>query len=581
MIKKFHNRLRSFTATFRIRAFRTAVSSLEAAPQFALLGILSGFLTGAIIILFRVLIESSLEFLLPQGSESFELLPALKRFLLPISGSLVLAAGFALLKAEDRGVGVTHVLERLHRHQGYMSFKNLLVQFFGGAIALISGQTGGREGPAIHLGAATSSLLGQLLKLPNNSIRVLIGCGSAAAIGASFNTPIAGVIFSMEVIVMEYTIAGFMPVILAAVTGTLIVQQFFGNDPVFDVPGVGLNSYWELPWVVIEGIVIAFLAAALIRIMMLSNRNAPNTFGLRLVLAGLVTASIGFLIPQILGIGYDSVDQALTGSIQLLMLVMICLAKIISTGANLGLGMPIGLIGPTLFIGAMAGGSFWQLAAFANQNVADPAFYVLLGMGAMMGAALQAPLAALMALLELTQNPEIVLPAMLCIVVASITASHGFGVRSIFTTQATLHGINLDRNPLSITLNRASVESLMSKQFARSGPTIEPSAVRALLQAEPVWILVEPEDQNRFLLRAADLRAALKLNDMTPIDLREIPAERKDAARITWQATLDEAFDIISETGVQSLYVVRITAPLLEQPVGILLPEDIERYYRN
>ncbi|MGB2239835.1 MAG: chloride channel protein, partial [Pseudomonadales bacterium] len=434
---------------------------------------------------------------------------------------------------------------------------------------------------AVHLGAATSSLLGQLLKLPNNSIRVLIGCGSAAAIGASFNTPIAGVIFSMEVIVMEYTIAGFMPVILAAVTGTLIVQQFFGNDPVFDVPGVGLNSYWELPWVVIEGIVIAFLAAALIRIMMLSNRNAPKTFGLRLVLAGLVTASIGFLIPQILGIGYDSVDQALTGSIPLLMLVMICLAKIISTGANLGLGMPIGLIGPTLFIGAMAGGSFWQLAAFANQNVADPAFYVLLGMGAMMGAALQAPLAALMALLELTQNPEIVLPAMLCIVVASITASHGFGVRSIFTTQATLHGINLDRNPLSITLNRASVESLMSKQFARSGPTIEPSAVRALLQAEPVWILVEPEDQNRFLLRAADLREALKLNDMTPIDLREIPAERKDAARITWQATLDEAFDIISETGVQSLYVVRITAPLLEQPVGILLPEDIERYYRN
>ena len=581
MIKKLLHRLRTLTAIFRIRAFRTAVSSLEAAPQFALLGILSGLLTGVIIILFRVLIESSLEFLLPLGSESFELLPTLERFLLPISGALVLAAGFSLLRAEDRGVGVTHVLERLHRHQGYMSVKNLFVQFFAGAIALISGQTGGREGPAIHLGAATSSILGQVLKLPNNSVRVLIGCGSAAAIGASFNTPIAGVIFSMEVIVMEYTIAGFMPVILAAVTGTLIVQQFFGNDPVFDVPGVGLNSYWELPWVVIEGVVIALLAVALIKTMMLSNQKAPKSLGLRLALAGLVTASIGLIVPQILGIGYDSVDQALTGSIPFLLLITICIAKTISTGTNLGLGMPIGLIGPTLFIGAMAGGSFWQLAAFANEDVAEPAFYVLLGMGAMMGAALQAPLAALMALLELTQNPEIVLPAMLCIVVASITASHGFGIRSIFTTQAKLHGINLDRNPLSIALSRASVESLMSKEFVRSGPMIERSAVAQLLQSQPLWILVEPDTQDRFLLRAADLQAAMVGSDGASLDLRNIPAERKDTARIPWQATLDEAFDTISGAGVQSLYVVRVTAPLLEQPVGILMPEDIERYYRN
>ena len=581
MIKKLQHRLKRLTAIFRIRAFRTAVSSLEAAPQFALLGILSGLLTGVIIILFRVLIESSLEFLLPRGSESFELLPSLERFLLPISGALVLAAGFSLLKAEDRGVGVTHVLERLHRHQGYMSVKNLFVQFFAGAVALISGQTGGREGPAIHLGAATSSILGQVLKLPNNSVRVLIGCGSAAAIGASFNTPIAGVIFSMEVIVMEYTIAGFMPVILAAVTGTLIVQQFFGNDPVFDVPGVGLNSYWELPWVVIEGVVIALLAVALIKTMTLSNQKAPKSLGLRLALAGLITASIGLMVPQILGIGYDSVDQALTGSIPFLLLITICIAKTISTGTNLGLGMPIGLIGPTLFIGAMAGGSFWQLAALANQEVAEPAFYVLLGMGAMMGAALQAPLAALMALLELTQNPEIVLPAMLCIVVASITASHGFGIRSIFTTQATRHSIKLDRNPLSIALSRASVESLMSKEFVRSGPMIERSAVAQLLQSQPLWILVEPDTQDRFLLRAADLQAAMVGSDVASLDLRNIPAERKDTARITWQATLDEAFDTISGAGVQSLYVVRVTAPLLEQPVGILMPEDIERYYRN
>jgi len=111
---------------------------------------------------------------------------------------------------------VVHVLERLARHQGHMPLRNAIIQFVTGVIALASGQSGGREGPAIHLGAAGSSLIGHYLKLPNNSIRVLVGCGAAAAISASFNTPIAGVIFSMEVIIMEYTIAGFIPANLAA-----------------------------------------------------------------------------------------------------------------------------------------------------------------------------------------------------------------------------------------------------------------------------------------------------------------------------------------------------------------------------
>ncbi|MDA8533992.1 chloride channel protein, partial [Pseudomonadales bacterium] len=211
-------------------------------------------------------------------------------------------------------------MERLHRHQGYLSVKNLLVQFVTGAIALISGQTGGREGPAIHLGASVSSLLGQTLKLPNNSIRVLIGCGAAAAIGSSFNTPIAGVIFSMEVIVLEYTIAGFMPVILAAVTGTLVVQQVFGDEPVFFIPGIAMDSYWDLPWIFLEGIVIAVLAAGLIRLMVICHDRAPKPIAVKIILAGLVTASLGFVVPEILGVGYDTVNQALQGSIPLMIL---------------------------------------------------------------------------------------------------------------------------------------------------------------------------------------------------------------------------------------------------------------------
>ena len=170
MLNTLIKRLIHLRASFQIRAFRSALSSLDAAPQFAILGVLSGLFTGLVILLFRVFVEQILTWILPSGPESFEQLAAQERFFLPTAGAMVLALIFAVLKKENRGVGVSHVLERLHRHQGYLSVKNLVVQFCTGAIALISGQTGGREGPAIHLGASVSSLLGQTLKLPNNLI---------------------------------------------------------------------------------------------------------------------------------------------------------------------------------------------------------------------------------------------------------------------------------------------------------------------------------------------------------------------------------------------------------------------------
>ena len=577
-------RIKNFRNHFKIRSFRSALSSLEAAPQFALLGILAGLCTGLVILAFRWVVERTLILILPNGPESFEQLALADRFLLPTAGAITLALIFRLLKPSDRQLGVTHVLERLQRHQGYIAFRSLVIQFFAGALALVTGQTGGREGPAIHLGAATSSLLGQTLKLPNNSMRILIGCGTAAAIGSSFNTPIAGVIFSMEVIVMEYTIAGFMPVILAAVTGTLIVQQVFGDQPVFQVPGIGMESYWDLPWVFLEGIIIAVLAAGLIRVMLISHALGPKPIIFRFMLAGLITASLGLAVPQVLGIGYDTVGEALQGHLPITILMIIATAKLISTGVNLGLGMPIGLIGPTLVIGAVAGGSFWQLAATFSDTVSDPGFYVILGMGAMMGAALQAPLAALMALVELTRNPDIVIPAMACIVIAHITAANGFGLKSIFHTQATMLGQDLSRNPMSLALSRASVESVMSRQFVTTSALITINEAKSLLDQLPTWILIKEHDYER-LLSAADLSRALLDPERDPelerIDLSDIPGERKNIGKVTWQATLDEAFDIIARDNVEALYVVRVPAPLVEHPVGIILPSDIERFYKS
>jgi len=144
-------------------------------------------------------------------AEGFESLPALTVFLLPALGATLLGLAYSILKPEDRETGIVHVISRMHSHYSVLPLRNAIVQFFGGMFALASGQSGGREGPGIHLGGAVNSLLGQWLGLPHNSLRVLVACGCAGGIAAAFNTPLAGVIFAMEVIIAEYTVVGFIP----------------------------------------------------------------------------------------------------------------------------------------------------------------------------------------------------------------------------------------------------------------------------------------------------------------------------------------------------------------------------------
>ena len=566
---------------FSIRTFRRRLASIDSVPQFAILGIASGFLTGLVIIAFRLAIEWPLDQLLEDGPESFETLDPAAAFSLPVAGAILLVLIFTVLSKTNRRVGVIHVIERLARHQGHMPLKNALAQFITGVVALASGQPGGREGPAIHLGAAGSGLIGQYLQLPNNSVRVLVGCGAAAAISASFNTPIAGVIFSMEVIVMEYTIAGFIPVILASVVAAMMTQIVFGSLTAFDVPPVVMSSFIDIPILVVEGAFIGVIAAAYVRAMLLFYKISPSKMWQRVMIAGFITGTAALILPEVLGIGYDTVNLALLGELSLVLLLTALVLKLILSSAIIALGIPVGFIGPTLFMGAMAGGMFAFFARFVDAGLSDDALFVMLGMGAMMGAVLQAPLAALMAVLELTNSPGIILPAMLVIIIANMTASQVFGVRSLFLLQMEVLGLEFRQNPLSMALNRASVASIMTRSFARVAPVVELEAARLLVVQKPYWLLVNGKERPAFILRTEDLAQYLSFQPEEQIDLTAIPATRKDVTSIFLQATLSEALDSLNQSGLQALFVNRISAPLLDSPVGILTREDIESFYQS
>ncbi len=423
--------------------------------------------------------------------------------------------------------------------------------------------------------------MGHYLQLPNNSIRVLVGCGAAAAISASFNTPIAGVIFSMEVILMEYTIAGFIPVILASVVAALLTQAVFGSATAFDVPPVSMTSFFDLPIVMVLGVFVGVVAALFVRTLLWSNTIAPEKLWARLLIAGAITGAAAGLSPAIMGVGYDTVNLALVGELGLLTLLVAFVLKVVISATVIGLGVPVGVIGPTLFIGALAGGIFALGAGQLDSDLSSDAFYVMLGMGAMMGAVLQAPLAALMAVLELTNNPNIILPAMLVIIIANMTAAHLFRMRSVFLMQMEILGLEFRQNPLSMALSRASVASIMIRSFERVKRYVDVTEAIEITRRKPLWLLIEGTDGPVFILRTEDLRQHLGEKPETEIDLAAIPATRKDVTSVLLQATLSEALDALDNSGVQALYVNRITAPMMNSPVGIVTREDIENFYKS
>lgn len=571
-----------------LERLRLRLAGVDALPQLAILGLVSGLLAGAVIILLRLVIENSQSSFLPGGStENYEALSTFTRFLLPAAGGLAIGLIFHSLNKTGGGiqVGIVHVLERLAYHQGHLPFRNVLLQFIGAAISIISGHSVGREGPGVHLGAASASLLGQGLRLPNNSIRTLVACGVAASVAASFNTPIAGVVFAMEVIMMEYTIAGFTPVILAAVSATALTRFVFGSEPAFSVPALQLASLLELPYLLVMGVVIGALAACFISALKwLTQTSSKMIIWQRMTLAGVLTGLCAAVVPEVMGVGYDTVNQAMLGQIGIGLLLTVVLFKIIATTVGLGLGLPGGLIGPTLVIGAAAGGVLGIVAEmiFPGQ-VASPGFYAMLGMGAMMGATIQAPLAALLAMLELTSNPNIILPGMLVVVASGLTSSHLFGHKSVFITLLKARGLDCRSTPIAQSLRRVGVASAMNRAFAISRQKLKTQSATQLLNDQPLWVIVKDEEQPTVLLLAADLDRHLNSapDAGDAIDLLTIPAQRENTAPISQQATLQEALDCMNKKNIDALYVLSTTPNKQTDIIGVITRQTIKAYYRD
>ena len=555
-----------------IAAMRKHLALPKTSWQICLLAIIGGCASALLVVLFTLTIEEIQQFYLSKR-QHYNSLNALSRFDLPIVGAIVILLIAWLTGYKYLRTGIPFVLHRLKVAHGVIPLKNTLNQFWGSAVALASGFSVGKEGPAVHLGAACSSYLGSVLKLPYNSVRTLCACGIAAGIAATFNTPIAAVIFVMEVIMREYKVHIFVPVMLASIVGSLVTQNFFGTEPsfhYFQTIALQQQHYFSL---FLLAIVLGMLAAVFNKyLVFIITRSVKYHIIPRLILAAVITGVLGYLVPGSLGTSTNTIDISLTTSLPFSFLFSLLIAKLLMTLFALGLGIPGGIIGPTLAIGAIAGACAGALNSLVIPGVNLTGDFMLMGMAGFMAASLNAPLAALLAVVELSGQLELVVPAMLVITIASIVSRQFCNNSSIFTMQLDAQGLLYRKPPIEESLQNIGVLAVMKQPLLILNNASERTIIGELLtrnENQPVlnkvdtpinsptnyfWAQLDTSVDNQCLNQLNETRSKqLILNKLLPLNHQATLAEaylalveQRSGAVYVYQKNMDDCLGIVT-----------------------------------
>jgi CIC family chloride channel protein len=367
--------------------------------------------------------------------------------LVPAAGGLLVGPLVYFLAREAKGHGVPEVMLAVMHQGGRIRPRVSVVKALSSAICIGSGGSVGREGPIVQIGAALGSTLGQVLKLSEARVRVLVACGAAAGISATFNAPIAGVLFALEVILRDFSVRSFSMVVLSSVSSLVISHIYLGDYPAFVIAQpYTLVSAWELPLYFLLGL----MAGVLGRLFIWAVYKAEDAFdGWRFpeyakpVIGGLLVGTLGVWYPQVFGVGYETIDAALASGLAVTLLWTLVAAKLAATSLTLGSGGSGGVFAPSLFLGAMLGGAFGSVVHEAYPTVtAAGGAYALVGMGAVFAGAAHAPMTAVIILFEMTGDYRIIGPLMVATVVSSLL-SEFLSRESIYTLKLSRRGVDV------------------------------------------------------------------------------------------------------------------------------------------
>ncbi len=551
------------------------------------MAIIVGVLGGYGAILFRLMIGffQAASF----GSGGGEILPTLMalpwyaKLLPPAIGGLLVGVIVYLFAREAKGHGVPEVMAAVALKGGIIRKRVVLIKSLASAISIGTGGSVGREGPIVQIGSAIGSSFGQIMKVSADRMRTLVGCGAAAGIAATFNAPIAGVMFAMEVILGEFGIATFSPIVVSSVMATVISRAYLGDYPAFIVPHYTLVSTLEMPFYVILGVL-----AGVVGVVFTSTLYKVEDFFdvLRIpdytkaAVGGLLVGIIGLLFPHVYGVGYDAIGMALLENLSWYMLLALIVAKILATSFTIGSGGSGGVFAPSLFIGAMLGGAFGSLVHhFFPTITATYGAYSLVGMGALVAGATHGPITAILILFEMTGDYKIILPLMLSCILSSVIASQ-IRKESIYTMKLIRRGTDI-RAGREVNVMKSL---LVGKAMTRDVVTVsEDMHLNKLLEhtfssKHSSFPVVDDKGLLSGIITFQDFKEVVfeeDLGDLVVVKDIAIPS----VITITEDQNLDEALKKIGLKNIEQLPVVKKDNP--REIIGILSRRDIFSAYNK
>jgi chloride channel protein, CIC family len=496
---------------------------------FLVLSIFIGVISGLLVVAFRIAIEWIQ--ILSLGSAPHH--GQYRLLFVPAIAGLVVAALVLWFFPAARGSGVNQTKAALYVYDGFISFRTVIGKFLTAALAIGSGHSLGPEDPSLQIGAGVASIIARNLRLSRRRMRMFAPIGAAAGLAAAFNAPISAILFVIEEVIGSWSAAVLGSLVLAAISSVVVARAFWGSEPMFRIPSITLKDWRELLAYAVLGIFGGLLApvfSAALGFLRPRLRALPRwTLILQPALAGLMVGAIGFFgFPQVMGAGYDAIDQAMHGQFVWQMLLALVFLKLLATILSFSSGTPGGMFAPTLFIGAMLGGAVGAFEKhFFPGLTGTVGAYALVGMGVLFAGFLRAPLTSVFMVLELSGNSSIIVPVILANTLAFLLSRsiQPVGIFEVFTRQDGLDLPSMEEQREESVLHIEDALQPVTIPVVRAADTIE-TASAALAEAHASACLVEFFDGSWYVLTATELTsAAATLTPETALQ-RALPADR-------------------------------------------------------
>ena len=568
-----------------------------------LIAIIIGVIGGYGAILFRIVIHAAEKI---SFGTSEQLLGAMgqlawwQRMLPPLIGISIVAPLVYWLAREAKGHGVPEVMEAVALRGGLIRLRVVFVKLIASAITIGTGGSVGREGPIVQIGSAAGSVIGQGIKASRRRMRIMVGCGAAASLAATFNAPIAGVLFALEVLLGEYGTMTLSPIVISSVIATVVSRAHLGNSPAFLIPEMLKSFTWTSFYEIGTFLLLGLIAGALGVLFSKLVYKVEDTFDavklpvwIKGIIGGVLVGGMVVFFPNVAGVGYDTIEGLMQGdlasisapgsalsllTIGWMVALALFLAKLLTTALTLGAGGSGGIFAPSLFIGASAGYLVGvAFNALLPGLVSSPQAYALVGMGALVAGATHAPMTSIIILFEMTGDYRIILPLMLACISSTLVAQK-LDRESIYSRKLARRGVKLREGREENVMAGIKVGEVMSGEFeviAQASPYSE--LVRAMTTSDQLYFPVVDRDGNMTgILSFHDLREHLFDEDLGQLVIADDLATRR-VITLTPEDNLLTAFERFNQIDVERIPVVDAAEP--RRVVGMISRRDLLNSY--